>query len=92
MKATYRVTLTDGQQFLMRGDFVQAASRLEANFHSDPDSWQGSPFQVADARHSQEMAAELLAKHFAEGEDDCVTVGSWRQVVGREALEDESDW
>lgn len=74
----YRVTLTDGQIFHMQADMVQAAAPIKACFHdvnSDAD-WQSTPYQTADARHRETAAAELVAKYFATGPDDCTDVAA----------------
>jgi len=75
MITTYRVTLTDGQKFLMSANMVEASASISANFHGD-DDWQGTPFQTADARHNAYAAAELVAEYFSTGADDCTDVWS----------------
>ena len=72
--ATYRVTLTDGQKFMMSADMAQAAARISANFHAGDEDWQGTPYQTADARHNAYRAAELVAEYFRAGPDDCTEV------------------
>lgn len=53
-----------GVNFWISADFAQASDAIYANFRSDkadsPD-WQLTPFQVADAQHDQERAAEMIA-------------------------------
>lgn len=75
---TYRVTLTDGQIFHLRGDMVEASAPVTACFH-DPRSaadWQSTPYQTGDCRHHVEEAARLVAVYFADGADDCTDVES----------------
>lgn len=78
--ATYRVTLTDGQKFLMSANLTQAADPICANFHGGEKDWQSTPFQTADARHSDMRAAELVAKYFAAGPDDCTAVETVERI------------
>lgn len=75
---TYKVTLEDGQVFMMSGNFAEASAGICVNFHdpSDDNDWQPTPYQTADARHSEFQAAELLAKHYATDDDDCIDVES----------------
>jgi hypothetical protein len=79
----YRVTLADGQRFVMSGNFAQAAAPITVNFHDprDENDWQVTPYQTADARHSPDRAAELLAEHFSTGDDDCTEVESVEEVA-----------
>jgi hypothetical protein len=75
----YRVTLSDGQTFLMSADMIQASASISANFHyaSDGDyAWQSTPYQTADACHDIDRAAGLVAEYFAVDEDDCFEVES----------------
>lgn len=72
----YRVTLEDGQTFLMSANMTEASAPISANFHGGDDSWQDTPYQTADARHNANIAAELVAEYFATGPDDCVEVQS----------------
>ena len=74
----YLVTLTDGQTFLMSADTARAESPISANWHydEDPDDWQGTPYQCADATHSAEAAADLVAYYFAVEDGDCDTVAT----------------
>ena len=72
----YRVTLTDGPNFLMDADLVEASAQISANwFPGDDTAWQGTPYQTADARHREFDAARLCAEYFA-GQDDCTEVES----------------
>lgn len=75
---TYRVTLEDGQAFLMEANLSQASAPIRANFHdgNDDGDWQSTPYQTADARHSKMQAAELMARYFKGGPDDCIDVES----------------
>jgi hypothetical protein len=70
----YNVRLEDGQRFQMSADMVQAAASISANFHGDDDTWQGTPFQTADATHDARKAATLVAEYFSTGDDDCTEV------------------
>ena len=78
---TYKATLEDGQTFHFTADLVEASGQIWANFHDlDDDAWQVTPFQTADANHSQMRAAELLAEYFANGDDDCTDVETVREA------------
>lgn len=84
--ATYRVTLTDGQQFLMSANLVEASAPISANWHGgDERDWQSTPFQTADARHCTFRAAELVASYFSDGPDDC------EEVESVDLIEDEDE-
>ena len=75
---TYKVTMKSGYEWYMFGDFSQASSSLTACFQ-DPKcdyDWQGSPYQVADARHIPGNAAELLWDHWSEWDDGDDAVAS----------------
>ncbi len=78
---TYRVTLVDGQTFLMQADLEQSAAPIRADFHGELDSWQSTPFQTADANHDPNHAASLVARQFAVDDDDCVTVQTVEAVT-----------
>ncbi len=67
---TYRVTLEDGQTFLMAANLAQASAPISANFHGGEEDWQLTPYQTADARHREFAAARLVAEYFSTGEDD----------------------
>ena len=74
--AIYKVTLADGQKFLMDADLVQASAPIHADFHEEGDSWQFTPYQTADASHDATKAAELVAEYFKADADDCTEVES----------------
>lgn len=78
--AIYRVTLTDGQQFLMSANLIQAADPISVNFFDNEEDWQSTPFQVADARHNAMRAAELVAEYFAAGPDACTEVETVERI------------
>lgn len=80
---TYRVTLADGQQFLLFADLVRAEAPISGKFLHDDDAdddydryWQGTPYQTADASHDVWRAAELFAGYYRSGEDDCTEIES----------------
>ena len=50
-----------GERLWLQADFSQASSQLRFSWHG-PDEFQGSPFQVADARHRPVAAAKLVAQ------------------------------
>lgn len=72
----YTVVLADGQRFQMDAHLVDASAPISVNFHGGQDDWQGTPYQTADACHDATQAAELVARHFATGDDDCTEVES----------------
>ncbi len=73
---TYRVTLTDGEQYLLHYDPVHAAAPITAQFaHDEPENWHGTPYQTADAR-DERHAATLTAEYFAVEPGDCTEVKS----------------
>ena len=73
----YKVKMESGYKWLLRGDFAQSASCLTACFdpHEDDLIWQGTPYQVADASHSQYDAAKRVYRYFA---DLAVIDGAWQ--------------
>jgi len=76
--AEYLVTLADGQQFHMDGNFVEPSSAISVCFH-DPKigiDWQITPFQTAAAHHDPEEAANLIAFRYATDDHDCTQVQS----------------
>lgn len=74
---TYKATLDDGQVFYFTANLVEASAPISVNWHDgDDDAWQATPFQTADAGHSQMRAAELLAEYAALGDDDCTDVAT----------------
>ena len=68
----YKVKMESGYEWLLRGDFAQSASPLTACFdpHEDDLIWQGTPYQVADASHSQLNAAKLAYEYFDDDGDE----------------------
>jgi hypothetical protein len=81
MTTTYKAILEDGQTFYFKANMVEASAPLIVNFHDeDDDCWQVTPYQTADAGHSQMRAAELLAEHYAAGDDDCTDVSTVQEV------------
>lgn len=72
----YTVTLADGQKFQMEANLAEASAPIRANFHSEEDTWDITPYQTADAEHNPMRAAELCAEYFSTGEDDCTEVES----------------
>lgn len=65
----YTVKLTDGSNFRMSADMVQASAPISADFHGE-DEWQGTPYQTANARHDAEQAAKLVNDYFCACGDD----------------------
>lgn len=53
MTATYQIKVNDEVRMTFAADFSQASSPITLEGHS-------TPFQVADARHSEVRAAEML--------------------------------
>ena len=74
---TYRVIMTSGDEWFMSGDFAQSASPLKACFDEESlvrdycqdVTWQGVPYQVADAGLSQYDAAKLVYDYFDDDDD-----------------------
>lgn len=82
---TYLVTLTDGQQFRMSANLAEASAPIQVSFPDQDDDgpvWQGTPFQTADARHSDHAAAALCAEYFSAGDEDCTDVRSVEAADG----------
>jgi len=86
----YKVKMESGYEWLLRGDFAQSASTLEACFESDgvpkyEDDliWQGTPYQVADAGHNQLNAAKLVYSYLDDDDD---------KVEEVEEVEEDSGW
>tara|TARA_R100001143_G_scaffold36826_1_gene34298 strand:- start:42 stop:320 length:279 start_codon:yes stop_codon:yes gene_type:complete len=79
----YKVTMKSGYEWLLRGDFSQSASPLTACFDPREDDliWQGTPYQVADASHSQYDAAKLVYEYF----------DTMRSMMGYEYFDDDGD-
>ena len=62
-KTTYFCTYTDSDcGFYVRADWAQASSQIEYCYYdpTDPDEWCGSQYQVADAQHDWNTAADLI--------------------------------
>lgn len=87
----YKVTMKSDYEWLMCGDFAQSASTLMAcfDFHEDDllgatgsCNWQSTPYQVADAKHSQYDAAGFVYGYFADW-GDVDTVADISQCGGR---------
>lgn len=74
--AIYKVTLTDGQTFLMSANLAEASAPIWVDFHGEEDTWQSTPFQTADVRHRAKTAARMCAEYFAADSDDCTRVAS----------------
>lgn len=58
----YETTFVDrhGYRLTIRGDFAQASSPISARWNDG--EWFGTPFQVADAQHSEYAACLLVAR------------------------------
>lgn len=68
---TYRVTLSDGTDFLMAANFDASSSSITANFQDPEDegAWQPTPYQSATAGHDKWRAAALLIEYFRMSEE-----------------------
>ena len=62
---TYRIESEFGS-WLMQMDPAQASAPIRTSGISDAPSWQHTPYQTADAQHSPQRAAELLANYFGD--------------------------
>ncbi len=73
MKTTdYTVTMTDGSEWTLRGNFAQASAPIQSvTVDRDGESVETLPYQTADARHRPLRAAELAVAYWAHqsGED-----------------------
>lgn len=73
MKTTdYTVTMTDGSEWTLRGNFAQASAPIQSvTVDRDGESIETLPYQTADARHRPMRAAELAVAYWARqsGED-----------------------
>tara|TARA_R100001163_G_scaffold57751_1_gene45769 strand:- start:169 stop:474 length:306 start_codon:yes stop_codon:yes gene_type:complete len=49
---------------------AEASANLKADFFDNLEELQGTPYQTADARHSEYEAATLVWQYFAEDEDE----------------------
>ena len=65
----YNVTMDNGYKWNLLGDFTQASCPLGADFWGD-GAVQGTPYQVADARHIPWDGAKLVYDHFRQSDED----------------------
>lgn len=67
----YTVTMSDGTEWTLRGDFAQASAPIQSvTVDRDGESVETTPYQTADARHSPARAAELLVRYWAAQSGD----------------------
>lgn len=70
---TYRVKMSNGEEFLMTADMVQAAAGIHTNWTGEEDGWAPTPYQTADARHDIRRAAKLASDYAATTPEERAT-------------------
>jgi hypothetical protein len=69
MRREYRVTLSDGQSFLLSADMAEASANMSVNWSGEEDGWVSVPYQSANASQRIHVAAQLCASYAHEPGD-----------------------